>query len=197
MDNSNLAIKYILLSIIIFGIIDNLKNDNKLLFLFLISSYFFYTNRDFILKNYIHKNTDIFINNEYLNNFFEGIVDFKKFNEPSYISALKNTQKFITIYNEFFENDNIQLLENSENFINIVLNNLSEILINIPTDKPKSFENYLSYKINKFKKKTQYLLRRMENFNNNKWSNNSNNSNSPYNITEEKPYNYFNKHQLF
>ena len=201
MNNSNLAIKYIILSIIIFGIIDNLKGDNKILVLYLGLSYFFFINKDYILKNFIHNNisnnSEIFINNEYLNLFFDEIIEFKEFNKSSYNLALKNTQKLISIYNEFFENYNNQLIENAENLKNIILNNLSEILINIPTNKPKSFENYLSLKINKFKKISNNLLRNMEKFNNNQWINNTNNSNSPYYLDNQKPYNYFNKHQLF
>ena len=43
MDNNDSAIKLLLLSLIIIGILDNIDYNNKLLLIFMIGSYIFYT----------------------------------------------------------------------------------------------------------------------------------------------------------
>ena len=195
MDNTNLAIKYILLSIILIGMVTNLDNKNRLIILYIICAYLFYINRDKLLTTNIttitnHKINEINFKN--IQTIFQNILHLKEYNPTSFDECINNMIEFINIYNTIKLNasNTYQLLINAENLRDSTLTNLISINNNIPTKNNIKIENEFKQNCNKLKIITDKYLEELEDINNQKWLTNTNIYTSPYSIKDPKGYNY-------
>lgn len=201
MDNSNLVIKIILLSIILYGFIDNLEYDNKILVIVFISIYIIYNNQDlFLSKISLTNNKDI--NNIFskeLQTILIKLEDYKNYNLDSFQKLLRNTISFNNIYNDILNGHPLsnQLLENAESLQKQNLNYISDIIFNIPSKEHTHVNITMNRLLNRYKNYTDKCLKKIEKINNDNWDSNTNINTSPYYRDNPKGYNIYNKNTLF
>ena len=189
MDN-NILIKYILVSIILYGILSSIDTQNRnIIFIFMLINFIFY-NKEFVLRK-INLNQDIEINNYDFNPIFLKLKDYKNFNINSYNLIVKNLEKFLKIYDSV--NDNKYISEdivNAYDLKNNIISTLEQLLINIPTKENIDIEhNFYDIK-NDLKLLLSKYVKKIVKINNKNWKKNTNNIQKPIFINHPKPFNY-------
>jgi hypothetical protein len=201
MDNSNLIIKIILLSIILYGIIDNLEYDNKILLIVFIFIYLIYNNQDlFLSKISLTENKDINnIVSKELQIILIELDNYKNYNVDSFNKLLRNTLSFNKIYNDILNGHPLsnQLVQNAELLQRKNLNHISEIILNIPSKEFTHINHSLNKIFNRYNTYTKKCLKKIAKINNDNWNSNTNINTSPCYLDNPKAFNNYNKNTLF
>lgn len=188
MDN-NILIKYILISLILYGIFSSLENSNKMIILVFILLFFIYYNQGLLLRQINFDKVEI---NDYeFNPIFIKLKEYKDYNKNSYNLIIKNTEEFLNIYKLFSKNEyTSEHITSADDLKNNILYTLDSILINIPTKEHIDLEHKFVNIKNNFKFLLNKYMKKIVKINNSNWKKNTNNMKKPFFINHPKPFNY-------